>query len=162
MAYPVQTEGDTYTCKKCKVTKPLVEFYFDKARAGIYPYCKVCQRESSKAVYHATKSYERSREAGLRVRYGLTLADYDALLEAQDGKCPCGRPPSESAHGVLAVDHDHFTGRVRGLLCSRCNLVLGLMRNDADALFALAAYAEGSVVREGAAVVPFRIARVMG
>jgi hypothetical protein len=51
--------------------------------------------------------------------YGLTSADYDTLLEAQGGKCAIcrGRPQSKR----LAVDHDHNTGAVRGLLCSRCN-----------------------------------------
>ena len=50
--------------------------------------------------------------------YGLTLAEYDSILENQDGGCAiCGRSPRYN----LDVDHDHKTGQVRGLLCKPCN-----------------------------------------
>lgn len=54
-----------------------------------------------------------------RVELGLTVGDYETLLEAQGGGCGlCGNPPKTRR---LDVDHDHRTGRVRGLLCGRCN-----------------------------------------
>lgn len=63
------------------------------------------------------------KEASLRQRYGITLADYDAMLKAQGGGCAiCAKPPGKRR---LAVDHDHKTGRIRGLLCSGCNTTLG-------------------------------------
>jgi hypothetical protein len=68
-----------------------------------------------------SRDYERSRKAAWRDRtiYGLTPAGYDELLASQGGVCAiCGRPRGKNR---LAVDHDHVTGRVRGLLCIRCN-----------------------------------------
>lgn len=63
-------------------------------------------------------------EARLRYRYGITAADYENLLVAQGGGCAiCGRTYSTTRR--LSVDHDHATGRVRGLLCQGCNVKVG-------------------------------------
>lgn len=58
------------------------------------------------------------RDSYLRRKYGLTLAQYNEMLRLQNGRCKlCGRKPKR----ILHVDHDHFTGRVRGLLDYYCN-----------------------------------------
>jgi hypothetical protein len=63
----------------------------------------------------------------LRVRYGISPEQYDLMLRYQGGACGiCGERPT----GRLCVDHDHVTGKVRGLLCHRCNLGLGNYRDD--------------------------------
>lgn len=60
-----------------------------------------------------------------RYRYGLEAPAYDALMEQQRGRCPlCDVPAKEAPRGMLHVDHDHSTGRVRGLICFRCNTAL--------------------------------------
>lgn len=84
------------------------------------------------------------RRAVLKRVYGITDAEYDAMLESQGGRCAiCCR----SRRGRrLAVDHCHATGAVRGLLCSSCNQTLGKMGDDPERLRAAAAYLE--VVRE--------------
>lgn len=68
--------------------------------------------------------------------YGLSHEAWLAMLEAQDGVCAvCGNEETgENQHGrmALAVDHDHSTGRVRALLCHRCNRALGLLGDDAE------------------------------
>lgn len=77
----------------------------------------------------------------LRHRYGLTLADYDALLLAQGGVCAiCLLPESHARSKRLAVDHCHVTGAVRGLLCYRCNVSLGYLGNDHRRALSAAAY----------------------
>jgi hypothetical protein len=59
----------------------------------------------------------------LKRRYGITLEEYDALFVRQSGTCAlCQRPPQRRR---LAVDHDHETGEIRGLLCVTCNSMLG-------------------------------------
>jgi hypothetical protein len=64
------------------------------------------------------------RSRRLERAYGLTHIDYVVMLNEQDGGCAiCHTPPQRGQH--LAVDHDHKTGYVRGLLCTRCNLQLG-------------------------------------
>jgi Autographiviridae endonuclease VII len=71
------------------------------------------------------------REGHLKRKFGITLADYDRLLDEQGGVCAiCGeaRPEERTLH----VDHDHETGVIRGLLCFRCNNSLGDLREDVE------------------------------
>src|SRR5438105_9932161 len=60
----------------------------------------------------------------LKKKFGITQAEYDQMFEEQDGVCKiCRKPESRICRGILcrlAVDHDHKTGKVRGLLCSKC------------------------------------------
>jgi len=76
---------------------------------------------------------ERGRRTFRERLYGLPREDYTALLERQGGRCAICR---ERATGqlALAADHDHATGAIRGLLCSRCNNGLGSFRDDAALL----------------------------
>lgn len=61
---------------------------------------------------------------------GLSMEDYQAMLAEQEGKCAiCGEVES-GRFSRLAIDHDHATGEVRGLLCGRCNKAIGLLRDS--------------------------------
>jgi Recombination endonuclease VII len=78
------------------------------------------------------------RRAALQSKYGITPEDYEAMLVHQNGLCAlCGTAPTKIA---LAVDHDHVTGRVRGLLCSPCNRCLGRVADNEERLKGLIAY----------------------
>ena len=87
------------------------------------------------------------RHAHLKHRYGLTREEHDRLLAEQGGVCAvCGQPPTSAntrAHwdGKLCVDHDHDTGKVRGLLCNDCNLAVGYGKSP-EILRAAARYLE--------------------
>ena len=71
-------------------------------------------------------------------KFRITLEQYEELLAEQEGGCAiCGRPPRRVS---LHVDHDHGTGRVRGLLCFSCNAALGYFGDDGDRLVAAANY----------------------
>lgn len=72
--------------------------------------------------------------------YGLTQADYVALVESQEGRCPiCGEQlDSKKTH----VDHCHSTGSVRGVLCHQCNCGIGFLRDDPQLARRAAAYLE--------------------
>jgi hypothetical protein len=65
----------------------------------------------------------------LKKRYGLTLAQYNDMLASQGGVCAICRRQCESGRN-LAVDHDHRTGEVRGLLCRLCNQAIGQFRDN--------------------------------
>lgn len=79
----------------------------------------------------------------LRRQYGLTLEQYQAMLAAQDGVCwICGADPSTCRYEALVVDHDHKTGKVRGLLCNACNSGLGYFRDSISNLEAAMDYLE--------------------
>jgi len=73
-------------------------------------------------------------------KYGLSLADYQRLLEKQGGRCAaCTTLPPVGRR--LHVDQDHHTGEVRGLLCHGCNVALGLMEEHPELILRLAEYA---------------------
>jgi hypothetical protein len=90
----------------------------------------------------AAKNPEKMKIAGrkghLKKTYGLTLDEYDALLESQDGRCGgCGEDFDDA---TPHVDHDHVTGVVRGLLCSPCNKALGMALESPERLQGLVRY----------------------
>jgi hypothetical protein len=97
-------------CGSCNALKPLHEFSVSKAtKDGRQAKCKSCSR-----VYQMAH------------KYGISEHKYKCLLEAQQGECAiCG-----SADKGLVVDHNHTTGKVRGLLCSQCNTAIGLLGDN--------------------------------
>jgi hypothetical protein len=85
------------------------------------------------------------REDLLKYSYGMTLADYDALLAKQNGVCfICETKPPDQ---TLAVDHHHATGVVRGLLCRDCNLGVGNFKDDPHLTRRATAYLEAHLAR---------------
>lgn len=74
-------------------------------------------------------------------RYGITRDDYREAWYRQDGKCAiCRRPERTARNHLLSIDHDHVTGRFRGLLCSHCNRGTGLLQDDPEIIEAAARY----------------------
>jgi hypothetical protein len=81
-----------------------------------------------------------THNAHLLRKFGITLDDYNAMLQRQGGVCAiCHRPPTGQR---LAVDHSHSTGNNRGLLCFDCNVALGKFEDNPDRLRAAAMYLE--------------------
>jgi len=77
-------------------------------------------------------------------KYNLTPSQYDALLDAQDGRCAiCGSDSPGRGHAHFSVDHCHKSGRVRGLLCGNCNVGIGLLGDCAERVTAAVRYLEG-------------------
>lgn len=99
---------------------------------------------------------EIQRDRKLRYKYNITLQEYDDLFEKQGGVCAlCGKPETKMQKrkeggkvvlDSLNVDHDHITGKVRGLLCYRCNTGIGKLMDDPDLLRKAADYLEGKTV----------------
>lgn len=94
-----------------------------------------------------------ANKAGVLRKFGLTIGEYQQIVEEQDGLCAVCRQPetADGRHGEtkeLAVDHDHETGEIRGLLCHRCNTALGLVNDDTKILRAMASYLEKDSGRE--------------
>ena len=102
---------------------------------------KTERQRASQRAYQASWHAQHGRECRLRRLYDLTLVEYDAILSTQGGGCAiCGAAPKQNRR--LAVDHDHDTGRVRGLLCDACNPGLGRFRDSPDLLRRAIAYIE--------------------
>lgn len=95
------------------------------------------------------KMREKGRAGGwlnnrLKEKFGIDLAEYQRMVEAHGGKCKlCGRE-ERTKQRRLAVDHCHFTGKIRGLLCHHCNTGLGNFMDDIDLLRKAVAYLEAS------------------
>lgn len=120
-------EGTRF-CSGCRSFVPL--FYVVGSR------CKAC----SSAAAH---------DSAIRKAYGIGTREYNAILRAQGGRCAiCGRRPGKRR---LAVDHDHHTGEVRGLLCASgdygCNKGLGYFNDDVEILRRAVAYLEAPPAR---------------
>ena len=79
--------------------------------------------------------------ARLKRKYNLSRDEYEALLESQNNCCKiCGTHGTENTQGKLYVDHCHTTGKVRGLLCMKCNTALGLLDDNKDRITKLLDY----------------------
>ncbi len=90
--------------------------------------------EKNRLRQRGRKAYKRSIDR-LKL-YGLSNTGYEQLLQLQHYRCGiCGIHQKEVYH-TLAVDHDHATGEIRGLLCTTCNVRLGVLENKAFALVA--------------------------
>lgn len=100
--------------------------------------CRACERARSSGGARATP--EARRRYHLKEKFGLTVEEYDAMLRAQDGRCAiCRHPPTAKR---LAVDHDHRTGMVRGLLCEACNWFVGQLEKQEEHLDSALTYLE--------------------
>ena len=100
-------------CRSCSRQLPLSAF---GVREGGKPrhQCKTCVTD---------KHYKRT--------YGISLKDYDKMFQEQGGVCKiCNLPGKHKLHDRLCVDHDHITGKVRGLLCDSCNRGIGYLKDD--------------------------------
>lgn len=88
--------------------------------------CRPCRKKYLAAWYkrNAKKHRKANRAARIQHKYGISLATYEEMLKQQQGRCAiCGTAPRKTAPS-LAVDHNHQTGAVRGLLCLLCNTSL--------------------------------------
>lgn len=128
---------DSKPCALCGIEKPVGEYSGrSNTTDGLHTRCKACESEGAKAWRRRPGSRARieqwARPARLRSRYGLTVADYDRMFASQGGVCAlCGKPPLGGVKSQrLHVDHDHATGRVRGLLCNACNRAIGALGDD--------------------------------
>lgn len=75
---------------------------------------------------------EKTKNSYLRKKYGITLIDYNRMLEEQNGVCKICKKDGKDRAGALHVDHCHITNKVRGLLCARCNIALGNLNDDPE------------------------------
>jgi hypothetical protein len=160
---------NTRVCKTCGKEKPLIQFHKHRGcKDGRDPNCSTCRsfdinlwRKEHPETIRRTKHeyYERNKDRiiaksrrqygltkpnvrnnQLKSRYGVTLEFYQELLASQGNKCAiCGAEEPEG-RGGFHLDHDHATGKVRGILCHRCNSALGMARDNPETLDAMAAY----------------------
>ena len=128
------------TCSLCERTLPLNNF--GKRTVTTYKgYCKTCQGLYNKYIHYPRykdKQKYNSWKSILKSKYNLTPEDYDKMLLDQGSRCAiCGTQDPKTANKAttrFAVDHCHKTGKVRGLLCDYCNVMLGRARDNKQVL----------------------------
>ena len=127
------------TCTQCKIEQAEEDFYVDKyATSGRRPICRLCclayqQKHKDKDPEGFYKKWKHNR---VRRDYNLSPEEYETFLTEQDNKCQI----CETREPPLAIDHCHDTGKVRGLLCRKCNLGLGMFKDDFKLVSKAASY----------------------
>lgn len=124
-------------CTKCKECKPLPMFSKHKGgKYGVQSICKLCRSMESKERY--VKNKDAHRNAALKSLYGITLKEYNKMFDDQGGRCAICESPETGTNQYgtkrLAVDHNHNDGKVRQLLCEKCNRALGLLNDDLEVI----------------------------
>ncbi len=114
-------------CPRCGDTKPLSQFSRDRTtRSGYGCYCRPCNYAKNKNLL-GSEYYRRYRKGWeLKHRYGLSVGEYREMASQQGSRCAICRQEADP----LVVDHDHATGKVRALLCHKCNRLLGFVNDD--------------------------------
>ena len=105
--------------------------------------CRQCyERGSQSGRNWREKNPKYGYDWALKNKYGITLGEYDKILEDQNNRCAiCGMTPEENDRR-LCVDHNHETGETRALLCSNCNAMLGLAQDNISILSRAIEYLE--------------------
>ena len=139
------------TCNVCGETKSLSDYYPTQFKSKEFPdkvyyhgKCKSCFIKAKQKDY----TPEKGRDKNLKRCYGISLNEYNEMLEKQNNKCmtcgttkPGGRKSGRGGGAdVFVVDHCHDTGKVRGLLCYSCNRTLGLVGDNTQILHKMINY----------------------
>jgi hypothetical protein len=122
-------------CNRCKRTKNHRYFAHDTTRYdGLQSYCKQCRNEAQNVwrQKHPAKWRDMQRDKWLKKLYGISLIAFRRLLKAQEKCCAICR--THYSYRAFDVDHNHHTGKVRGVLCSRCNRGLGAFHDSPSRL----------------------------
>lgn len=122
------------TCLKCYKTESEVGFAFDRK------VCRICRNAAVREIYARDPLY--SKRNNLKSKYGLTLDQYYVMLMDQSNCCKICHTHKSKLKTVLCVDHDHKTGKIRGLICHTCNRGIGLFKDNANMLRKAANYIE--------------------
>ena len=126
-------------CPSCETSLPISAFAINKAgRVGhARAYCKPCGVAKNRLRRQQNPEHVLNieRKSKFKRQYGISLEQYEEMLQNQGHGCAiCGaKKPSERTK-YFAVDHCHDTGKVRGLLCTKCNRGLGLFNDRTDML----------------------------
>ncbi len=125
------------TCTTCQENKELTAF--KKRKSGkLYTRCRACCYADD--LVWRSKNKGRYKSGQLQAKYGISLEQYNEMLVTQGGCCASCKQDQSSFKIMLAVDHDHKTDRVRGLLCDACNKAVGYLRDNPTFADGIAAY----------------------
>ena len=137
-------------CTKCNEVRDAEKDFAHNKNTddGLDRQCKFCHNTYYQTHKKQHRHYDRThteqrRASKLKTNYGMTPADYDILFARQKGKCAICQVPQEDCTKKFAVDHDHVTNLVRGLLCYSCNHGLADFKDNVVSLRRAIKYLKG-------------------
>lgn len=139
-------------CLGCERNLPIEEFGPNRSNGKDYrqPRCRRClaARRREWTAQNALRNRHEHWAYSLMRKYGITAEDYDRMFQEQGGRCAICRTDQtgHKAHYRMHVDHDHLTGKVRGLLCNQCNVGLSNFKDDPELLRIAIEYLTGVMV----------------
>lgn len=114
-------------CPRCELYVPRTSFRTNRAASdGLYSYCAPCVSDQEQS----DEMRQSRRASHFKRSYGLTIEQHTAMRKAQQGRCAICEQKFKTSQDIN-VDHDHKTGNVRALLCTRCNSRLAVMEDPA-------------------------------
>jgi hypothetical protein len=118
--------------RECQWCSKLYELGVDSTQ---HKYCSVeCRKQWHADKWHSSKiPFERKKKYRIKHQYGITLEEYNSLLEKQNNKCSICLRESPTGYN-WHIDHSHDSNKVRGILCSKCNQGLGLFEDNIESL----------------------------
>lgn len=145
-------------CPKCKQSLPHTAFNKSNRRDGLQTYCRSCHNAIQREKYNSDPAEkvkrqmrERKRnslnplakkDSELRRLYGIGIDVYLKMLQDQEEVCKICKQECKTKYS-LSVDHDHKSGKIRGLLCNRCNRAIGMFEDNPELLRLAAEYIDG-------------------
>lgn len=139
------------TCPRCGRKPPEIRFHKNKHRKeGLCDYCTSCSLEKRQLYLasHPERGVLRNRKNHLKAKFGLTLEDYERMLQEQNGKCAICSTKNPGKYPFV-VDHCHTTSQVRGLLCTNCNSGIGKLQDSIPLLNSAITYLQNHQNTEG-------------
>ena len=154
--HPIISAEDIYTkpksleqnCRKCRKIRQQANYAAKRVEYN--------QRSKQWALKNLARRRTQARHSYLRKKFGMSADAYEQMRLSQNGKCLiCGTIPTSridskgKERGILHVDHDHISGKIRGLLCHNCNLGLGSFKDNLTLLRQAVVYLENSIREMG-------------
>lgn len=130
----------TKECLKCNQVLPVSAFSkHPQAKLNLRPDCKKCRAAFMRKKRSGPEGKAKVKNINLKHTYGITKTEWDELLEAQGNKCALCGTDNPVGRG-WQTDHDHTNGKIRGILCVRCNTGLGLFIDSPELLWKAMCY----------------------
>lgn len=131
--FSLETLPKEHFCKRCNSIKDIEHFSKNVTPGkGIFLSCALRGRNIKYPQEYKLESPEYFKDVKLRRLYNITLKDFNTMMENQNHRCEICDAHQKDCNKVFNVDHCHITGKVRGLLCSTCNLAIGRMNDDKE------------------------------
>ena len=136
-----------YREKNKEKEKAYAKAYREKNKEEIKAYAKASKEKNREKIKAYNKAYceknkERKKANQLKRSFGIGLHEYNLMLTEQKGKCACCGIHQNELTMSFAVDHDHDTGLIRGLLCGNCNTAIGKLGDNIEGLMKALNYLE--------------------